>query len=50
METELVVGACPKDGLLDESTGVHEHYRLAAHFYDYPDEGSFGLGKTTERK
>jgi hypothetical protein len=50
METELVVCACPKDGLLDESSGVHEHYRVAAYFYDCPDEGFFGLGKATERK
>lgn len=43
-ETEFTIADCPKDGL-DNENGTRSHYRLIAYLSEYPEEGSYALGK-----
>lgn len=45
METEITIEDCPKVGLLDDDNVSRLHYTRIAYFTEYPEEGSFGLGK-----
>lgn len=44
-ETPICIGTCPVSGLCDEGDGVVRHYRMVAWYEEYPEEGSFGLGR-----
>jgi len=43
-ETELAVTECPEGGLIDTDAATVRRYARVAYFYEYPDEGSVGLG------
>lgn len=45
METEVTIEDCPASGLLDDDNVSRRHYSRIAYFTEYPEEGSFGLGK-----
>ncbi len=44
LETEIVVMACPKEGVRNDE-GKPEHYTHIAFFADSPEEGSHPLGE-----
>lgn len=43
LETEIVIMACPKEGVRDDD-GKPTHYAHIAYFGEYPEEGSYPLG------
>lgn len=43
LETEIVVMACPNEGVRDDD-GKPTHYAHIAYFAEYPDEGCYPLG------
>lgn len=43
-ESEIAVTDCPEGGLIDTDAATVRHYVHVAYFYEYPDEGSVGLG------
>lgn len=44
MEAEIVIIECPKQGVRDDE-GKAIHYAHVAYFAEYPEEGSYPLGK-----
>ena len=43
-DTEITVTDCPEGGLIDTDAATVRRYAHVAYFYEYPDEGSVGLG------
>ena len=43
-ESEIAVTDCPEGGLIDTDAATVRRYAHVAYFYEYPDEGSVGLG------
>lgn len=44
IDVEYTIIECPTSGL-DNEDGTFLHYKLIAFLTEYPEEGSFGLGK-----
>ena len=43
-EVEIAVTDCPESGLIDTDAAAIRRYAHIAYFYEYPEEGSVGLG------